>query len=404
MEFVTNIPENEYENFVINHKKSHFMQSYYFGQIKSEKGFIPYYVGIKENNKLICTALLLYKKLIGKYGYFYSPRGPLLDYNNKEMIKTFTKYLKEFSKKNHCLFIRIDPDVEFKNNQELLSNLKKLGYKHKGFNTGFENEQPRFTFRLNLRQELDELHNNIHPTTRNILNRDNPYNLNIYIGNNNDIKDFYTTMIETGKRNGLLQSPLEYYETFYSIFNEHNMSDLYVVKVDLNNLKEIYSNKLKTLNDEKENIKSKNTNPKKMNNMIQELDNQINKVKQDIEMVSDINEEEITLSSMITVKYGNKVWTVHGGNNSLLMNLNANYLLYYTIIKDSVNKYDLIDFFGTTGIKDPDPKNPIFGIHFFKKRFGGNLCEFIGEFDLITNKFMYTLYINLLPIYRKIKK
>lgn len=401
MEFIENIDLEEYEEFVSNHNKSHFMQSYYFGQIKKEKGFTPYYVGIKENNKLICSSLLLYKKLIGKYGYFYSPRGPLVDYNNKEILKTFTKYLKEFAKKNNCLFIRIDPDIEV--NNETVAYLKELGYKHKGFNTGFENEQPRFTFRLNLKQELDELYKNIHPTTRKILNKNNQYDLNLYIGDNKDLKDFYVTMIETGKRNGLLQSPLEYYETFYETFNKHNMSDIYIVKVNVEHLKEIYNNKLNELNKEL-NVLNNKEKDEKTNNKIHELDNQINRLKMDIDSVNEIKEEIIPLASIITVKYGNKVWTVHGGNHSLLMNLNANYLLYYTIIKDSLNKYDLIDFFGTTGIKDPDPKNPIFGIHFFKKRFGGNLCEFIGEFDLVTNKFIYTMYTKLLPIYRKLKK
>lgn len=403
MEFITNISEQEYEEFVFNHNKSHFMQSYYFGQIKKEKGFIPYYVGIKENNKLICTALLLYKKLIGKYGYFYSPRGPLVDYNNETILNIFTKYLKEFAKRNHCLFIRIDPDIELNDNEKVISNLKKIGYKHKGFNTGFENEQPRFTFRLNLRQELDDLYKEIHPTTRKILNKDNQYDLDLYVGDKKDLNDFYTTMIETGKRNGLLQSPLEYYETFYEIFNKHNMSDLYIAKIDVNHLKEVYNDKLDELNNELDILNNKEKD-EKINNKIHELDNQINRLKNDIDSVNKIKEEILPLASIITVKYGNKVWTVHGGNHSLLMNLNANYLLYYTIIKDNLNKYDLIDFFGTTGIKDPDPKNPIFGIHFFKKRFGGNLYEFIGEFDLITNKFMYIMYIKLLPIYRKLKK
>ena len=71
MEFISNLNKEEYEEFVSNNKNGHFMQSYDFGQIRKEKNFIPHYVGIKENNKLICAALLLEKKLIMKYIYFY---------------------------------------------------------------------------------------------------------------------------------------------------------------------------------------------------------------------------------------------------------------------------------------------------------------------------------------------
>lgn len=405
MEFVTNIKENEYEEFVLNHSKSHFMQSYYFGEIRKEKGFIPHYVGLKENGKLVATALLLEKKLILKYNYFYCPRGFIIDYKNKELITLFTKYLKEYATKNNVLFLRIDPDLSI-DNLDTIELLKKLGYKHKGFNKGFENEQPRFTFRLNLKRSIEDLYKEIHPTTRKILNKGNQYNLDIYVGNSNDIDSFYETMIETAKRDNLIQAPIKYYKSFYENFNKNNMSDLYLAKVNINELKKIYLTKLDDLNSELNNIdKDKYQNIEKYNNKISELNNQIERLIKDIESLKNIKEEEVVLASIITVKYANKVWTVHGGNNSLLMNLNANYLLYYTIIKDSLEqKYDLIDFFGTTGVENPDPKNPIFGIHFFKKRFGGELCEFIGEFDLITNKVIYNLYIKLLPIYRKIKK
>ena len=63
----------------------------------------------------------------------------------------------------------------------------------------------------------------------------------------------------------------------------------------------------------------------------------------------------------------------------------------------------MIDFFGCSGEANPDKSNPTYGVHNFKKRLGGEYTEFIGEFDLITNKFMYTLYKKLIPIYRKIK-
>ena len=48
MKFVTNISVEEYENFVLNNSKSHFMQSHYFGEIMRYKNFSPYLVGLKE--------------------------------------------------------------------------------------------------------------------------------------------------------------------------------------------------------------------------------------------------------------------------------------------------------------------------------------------------------------------
>lgn len=417
MEFIKELSKEEYEQFVSNNENHHFMQSYDFGQIRKEKHFIPHYVGLKDNNKLVCAALLLEKKLLMNYCYFYSPRGYVIDFNDKELLKIFTNSLKKYAKEKKAIFIKIDPAVKLhcididgnvidgKDNHDLVNFLSSLGYKHLGYNLGFENEQPRFTFRIDMNKSWDEVYSAMHPTTKKILNKGNQYNLNIYKGNKDDIDDFYLTMIETAKREGIIQSPVEYYSLFYEVFNKDNLSDIYVVKVKINELIETFENKIENVKKEIEQLGcDKYKNKGKAQNKINDLNNQVNKLQKDLEEIKKINEDEVILSSIITVKYGDKVWTVHGGNNSILMNLNANYLLYYTIIKEAYDKgYKCVDCFGTCGIANPDKSNPIYGIHSFKKRLGGEYTEFIGEFDLITNKFMYTTYKKLIPLYRKIK-
>ena len=140
---------------------------------------------------------------------------------------------------------------------------------------------------------------------------------------------------------------------------------------------------------------------KKSLNKIKELENELNKVKKDLSLVPD--KKEVVLSSIMTVKYNDKVWTVHGGNENSLRHLNSNYWLYYNIIKDAYdNNYKVIDFFGTSGQANPPKDSPIYGIHNFKKRLGGEYIEFIGEFDLVCNKFMYIMFNTLIPIRRKI--
>lgn len=417
MEFVTNLKEKEYEEFVKESPYCHFMQSYSFGQIQKEKNFIPHYVGLKENKKLIGAALLLEKKLILNYCYFYSPRGYVVDFHNTELVKYFTDALKKYAKEKKAIFIKIDPAIklhdltpegeiitEKENNEKLVEDLKKMGYKHYGYNLNFENQQPRFTFRIDLDKPWEGVYNTMHPTTRKILNKGNQYNLSIYKGNIEDIDDFYVTMKETSKREGILQAPISYYKQFYSIFNQKKLSDLYIVKVNIKDLISTFKKKIELVNKEIEELKDeKYKNKAKAKNKITDLSNQLNKLNKDLTEIKQIKEKEIVLSSIITVKYKDIVWTVHGGNNSLLMNLNANYLCYYTIMKDAYDEgYKCMDCFGTCGIANPDKSNPIYGIHSFKKRLGGEYIEFIGEFDLITNKCMYFLFKKLIPVYRKI--
>ena len=131
--------------------------------------------------------------------------------------------------------------------------------------------------------------------------------------------------------------------------------------------------------------------------------NQLTKKEKEYEEIQKIKEKRLVLSSILTAKYGDKVWTVHGGNHSLLRELNANYFIYFEIIKDAKNEgYHYIDFFGTTG--DPREENPIYGIHLFKKRLGGEYTEFIGEFDLVSKPLLYFIFQKLIPFYRKMKR
>lgn len=415
MQFVTDIKPEDYENFVSHHPtKSHFMQSFYWGEICKNKNFIPHYVGLIDNNGIVAAALILEKDGKGSFTFFYIPRGFVLDFNNHELIKTFTAHIKNFAKKRKAFFIRIDPDIKLQNldndgkiineenNYGLVDFLISLGYKHRGFNKNFEHNQPRYTFRLDLTPTIEEINSNFHLTTRKIISKGNPYQIDIYKGGNDqDFDSFYKTMMETASREKIHFLPLDYYKKFYHVFHEHGMSDLYLAKVNIKNLITIYTDKIIEVNKEIMELEyAKNRNKEKTEHLKGELINQRNKLVIELDNIKQIKEEELVLSSIITVKYDDKVWTVHGGNLSILRELNTNYLLYYHILRDAKQDgYKKIDFFGTTG--NPDNNNSVYGIHLFKKRFGGELMEFIGEFDLVTNKLLYFIYTTILPRIKK---
>lgn len=419
MKLIENLSQEKYEKFCRENKhNSHFLHSYVWGKFQEkERNVIPHYVGYEDDkHKLVAVALLLERKLMLGYTYFYSPRGYVIDYKNKELLKDFTNELKQFAKKRKAIFIKIDPDyklhdldiegniLDTNNNEDLIPYLKSLGYKHLGFNKNFENNQPRYTFRLSLEPSIEEITKNFHPTTKKIINKGNPYNLELIKNDPKTIDDFFETMSQTSDREGIVNHSYKYYKSYYETLHKENMSDLYVVKVDVKKLKETYQEKIKNLeaniekmSDEKYKDSEKNANKK------QEFVNQLNKAKKEYEVIEPIQEKTLTLSAIMTAKYGNKVWTLHGGNNTLLRELNANYFIYYEIIKDAKKEnYEIIDFFGTTG--NPTTDNPVYGIHLFKKRLGGEYTEFIGELDLIINKPIYYIYKTLVPIRYKIQK
>ena len=74
---------------------------------------------------------------------------------------------------------------------------------------------------------------------------------------------------------------------------------------------------------------------------------------------------------------------------------------YLTHLEYCKNKgYRVYDQFGTIG--DLRKDNPRMGLHEFKKKFGGDYVEFLGEFDYVTNPLMYFVFTKMVPLYRKI--
>ena len=161
MNFIDSVDREKYEAFTQGHEKSHFLQSYAWGEFcKKIKGQVPHYVGMTDDKgNLVATALILERKTPLGYGYGYSPRGFIIDYKNKELIKKFTEYLKDYMKRMKLIYIKFDPDIPYQdidedanpisdgeNNYELYDYMLKLGYRHTGFYRLYEGNQPRYTF------------------------------------------------------------------------------------------------------------------------------------------------------------------------------------------------------------------------------------------------------------------
>lgn len=422
MNFVTDIPKQKYEKFVKNHKsKSHFLQSYAWGEFSKEsRGLIPYYVGmVNDKDELIATALLLKKKLPFGFCYFYCPRGYVIDFLDHQLVKKFTENIVKLIKKEKAIFLKIDPDliwreedykgdaVESKYNcQEIFDNLKKIGFKHQGFTKNFETMQPRYTFRIDLERPMEEIEARFSKTVKQRIKKGTSLGTMVRIGNRSDIAEFSKLMDMTEDRKDFVSHDMKYYQTLYDIYNKDNKMNLFIGSIDTNKVIDKYKSEKKELEEKLDKLNSKdnlsNANKKKEKEMLM----RIKKLNEYIEEYLNAKEnygDVITLNAHVIIEYGDKAWTLYAGNHNVLTSSQSNYKVYYEHIKychDKGIKY--YDHFGTIG--DLNPKNPRYGLHIYKKAFGGNYIEFMGEFDYITNHFMYFCFTKLVPLYRKLVK
>ena len=415
-----NIEKEKFDNFVKNHKtKSHFLQSLSWGEFaKVKKNLTPYYLGLTtDEDEIVAATLLLEKKLPMNMCYFYAPRGFVVDYKNKELVRTMTKKITEFAKSKKAIFVKIDPDlikqstnyqditVKNKDYEEIFETLKSCGFKHQGFTKNFETMQPRYTFRIDLTQSLEDIEAHFSKTTKQRIAKSLKLDTEVTIGTKDDLKEFYHLMTLTESRKDFISYNEDYYETLYEIFNgnENSKATLFLGKVHFNKTIKALEKNLKIINDQISILPIDNLS-KSAKNKLKELTNQKQNITKEIEKYKEYKKEygnDITLSAHMIIEYGDKAWVLYAGNHNDLSETYVNYNTYYEHIKYCKEKgIKIYDQFGTIG--DLSKTNPRLGLHEFKKKFGGDYVEFIGEWDYILNPFMYFVFTKLVPIHRKI--
>ena len=419
MKFITDIDKKKYDTFVKKHEKSHFLQSYSWGEFSYKaRNLVPHYVGLVDNKeRLVCATLLLQKKLPLGYSYFYAPRGYVIDFWDNELLKEFTEEIVKYTKAKKGIFIKIDPDIIWKkynykdeeielkkDPKKVFDTLKGLGYKHLGFTKNFETMQPRYSFRIDLNQSMEEIESKFNKTNQQRIRKGRDLGAIIKKGNINDIDEFNHLMELTESRKDFLSHDLEYYRTLYEVYTKDNDIALFMGSIDCDKVLENYNKEkeeilpeIERLNNTENLSKSNKTKLKELEQRNQKLNEYINEYQKAKDEFGNI----ITLASQFVIIYADKAWVLYAGNHNVLADSCVNYITYYEQMKYcKENGIKMYDQFGTIG--DTNPNNPRYGLHIFKKKFGGDYVEFIGEFDLVTNKIMYFVFTKLVPIYRKI--
>lgn len=417
------IDKEEYDNYVRNHQyKSHFLQSLSWGEFaKVKKNLTPHYLGLTtEDNQLVAATLLLEKHLPMNMCYLYAPRGFVIDFNKKELLKTMTKKVVEFAKTRKAIFVKIDPDIirksyDYQNEEQELTydpevifdNIKKAGFKHLGFTKNFETSQPRYSFRINLEQSLEDIENHLSKTTKQRIAKSEKLETEVVIGTKNDIKEFYHLMTLTESRKDFISYNEDYYETLYEIFNgnKNSKATLLLGKINFNKTIKSLEKNLKRIVDQISILPIDNLS-KSAKTKLEELRKQKENTQSEINKYKDYAKQygnEITLSAHMIIEYGDKAWVLYAGNHNILSETYVNYHTYYEHLRYCKSRgLRIYDQFGTIG--DLREDNPLFGLHEFKRKFGGDYVEFLGEWDYVINPVMYFVFTKLVPIYRNIIK
>lgn len=163
------ISEEEHDTFVIQHPQVNLLQSSSWAKIKDNWGNER--LGFYKNGELVAVASILIKKLPLGYTMMYIPRGPIMDYQDKDLVKFVMKSLKQFGSCRRSVFIKFDPSLilkqypidksskEFTDSRttiEAIQNLKSANCQWSGRTKAMaETIQPRYQANRILKEGVD---------------------------------------------------------------------------------------------------------------------------------------------------------------------------------------------------------------------------------------------------------
>jgi len=333
---------DKYNEFLAKHDRCNFQQSIEWAKVKSNwKNEIV--IVENDNGEIIGSLSVLIRKIPIFGNMIYSPRGPVCDIHNKKVLEELTNGLRELAKKYNVFVLKIEPDIK-SDDTEFREIVTELGYKIKDDAKNFNEEiQPRYVFKLDIKGKTeDEIFNNFHQKTRYNIRLATKKGVVVKEGTRENLKDFHDIMVVTGKRDNFIIRSLSYFEKMY---------DELVPNGHMKLMMAFYEDK--------------------------------------------------PVSGIIDIIYGNKIWYLYGASSNEHRNIMPNYLLQWEMIKYAIeNKKDVYDFRGVSGVVDES--HPQYGLYRFKKGFGAECIEFIGEIYIPFKPLLYWIYKLSEKIYKRL--
>ena len=110
------------------------------------------------------------------------------------------------------------------------------------------------------------------------------------------------------------------------------------------------------------------------------------------------------IAGTIAIKWGQNVMKYqYGASSNAHRNVYPNYALQWAMMEWGMEcGCKVYDFGGISG-DCQNPDNPHYGLWRFKHGFGGYMKEFVGEFDYVINKPIYSLYNLASKVLEKIR-
>ena len=394
------ITAEEHDEFVKNSPQTNLLQSSDWAKIKDNWGNER--LGVYQDQKLVAVASILIQPLPLGFTMLYIPRGPIMDYQNSELVAFMFQSIKTYAKSKRAVFAKFDPSLflrkgliaqEAKDQEATLAiiqSLKECGVEWVGRTEDMgETIQPRF--QANIYKEYfteDQLSKSTKQAIRTARNK----GVEVIFGGTELLDEFAALMKKTEARKGIHLRGKDYYEKLLTTYAGQS----YITLSRINLAQRLASLKEQLEKNQAEASRfNEKTKPGKIDNNRQEkerLEEEIQFLNQELKD----GQEIVSLSGTLTLEFGGTSENVYAGMDESFRRYQPAILTWYETAQHAFDRG--ADWQNMGGVENHLDG----GLYHFKSKFNPMIEEFVGEFNLPTS-ILYPLVNKAYQLRKKLR-
>lgn len=394
------ITAEEHDEFVKTSPQTNLLQSSDWAKIKDNWGNER--LGVYQDHKLVAVASILIQPLPLGFTMLYIPRGPIMDYQNSELVAFMLQSIKTYAKSKRAVFAKFDPSLFLRkgligqetSDQEatlaIIQSLKECGAEWVGRTEDMgETIQPRF--QANIYKEYfteDQLSKSTKQAIRTARNK----GVEVIFGGTELLDEFAALMKKTEARKGIHLRGKDYYEKLLTTYA--GQSYITLSRINLAQRLDSLKEQLEKNQAEASRFNEK-TKPGKIDNNRQEKE-RLEEEIQFLHQVLKAGQEIVSLSGTLTLEFGGTSENVYAGMDENFRRYQPAILTWYETAQHAFDRGAVWQNMG--GVENHLDG----GLYHFKSKFNPMIEEFVGEFNLPTS-ILYPLVNKAYQLRKKLR-
>ncbi|MGT2933512.1 peptidoglycan bridge formation glycyltransferase FemA/FemB family protein [Streptococcus catagoni] len=376
----------DFDLFVEENKYGNLLQTTSWAKVKTDWESRQLMFYSEPDHELVACASLLIKRFFKKIKVAYIPRGPVVDYSDAELVVNVFKALKNYAKKEKFLLIKCDPSFLIDRNDskqtkycmQTISALEKMGYRWSGLTMNLSDMvQPRFQANKYL---SDQTITDYKKHSKRLKNNASKKGVEIINGHEDEVKIFSGLVVYTEQRKNIRLRNFDYFKKIKDVFGDN--AEFYFAQIDTKKQKTVLKDRLSDLS------KARKDTPVDQKNRLKDLKQQELSVIRQLEELSNIEKsdtDKVIVAGVLGIHYAKGIELLYASMDDRFKNYYPQYLLDMEIFNRCYQKG--LEWANMGGVEG-DLKG---GLSTFKLSFNPNIEEYIGEFNLVGNKYFYDL-------------